>query len=374
MGNLDAKQGYIQTGSLSPYQVSELYISVDSGTTVNNLVVKPCVSLGTQYLSGFKPYSNVCPIYGRTETNLYHTPKNFYDTNNAVWVDAYYYNDTGEFTYNVKYHRDDTYYEIDPNTTYEVQENKTGSGNASCNVCLYDSNKTFIRRFMVHSATASVGVFTATFQTTNEEKYFRVSCEATTTDITIEKGTIKDEVYNFTFPSEAGTVYAGTIDTKTGVFTVTYKRVNLGNLSWSTYSAGVHPIFRVNIGNRKYGSGTSVIPFCSYYTWNGNSSLGTITDSMGDKRLGTQFTNGYICVRDDQYNLDIDAFKQAVAGQSFVYELLEPETYQLTPIELEMFRGYNNLYTDDQNSTVSVTYKQDDIINLYNKIAELISG
>ena len=48
-------------------------------------------------------------------------------------------------------------------------------------------------------------------------------------------------------------------------------------------------------------------------------------------------------------------------GSQVVYELATPQTYQLTPTEVALLKGQNNVWTD--SGEVEVTYKAD--VGLY---------
>ena len=102
--------------------------------------------------------------------------------------------------------------------------------------------------------------------------------------------------YPISWQSEAGTVYGGTLDVTTGVLTVTYGYIA---------------------------------------SYNGESLPGRWISSMDAYSAGSTPTT--------------DA--------QVVYELATPQTYQLTPVEIEMLLGDNNVWADTGDSTV--TYRAD---------------
>ena len=61
---------------------------------------------------------------------------------------------------------------------------------------------------------------------------------------------------------------------------------------------------------------------------------------------------GRLLVHDTAYT-DVAAFKAAMSGVQLVYELATPQTYQLTPVEIEMLLGDNNVWADTGDSTVA---------------------
>ena len=149
-----------------------------------------------------------------------------------------------------------------------------------------------------------------------------------------------------------GTVYGGSLNLTTGELVSTMGMVDLGTLSWSNYTSGTNPVFRVNLSNRKYGSDVTAI--CSNYPFWGNSSLATLTGSLPDKNLGFQITNRYMCIRDTSYT-NATTFKSAMSGVQLVYELATPQTYQLTPKQLLQFTLDNNISANCGD--VEVTYR-----------------
>lgn len=106
----------------------------------------------------------------------------------------------------------------------------------------------------------------------------------------------KGTAYSITFPSEAGTVYGGTLDVTTGLLTVTHG-----------YMAG----------------------------YNGESLPGKWISDRDVYAPGTTPT----------------------IGAQVVYELATPQTYQLTPTEVDLLLGENNVFADTGGT--SVTYRAD---------------
>lgn len=151
--------------------------------------------------------------------------------------------------------------------------------------------------------------------------------------------------------SEAGTVYGGKLDVTTGLLTVTMASVDLGNLYWS-----------VNGGDRF--SATNQMPnvkidsdytaernaYCSMYKW----KAGNLLYAQSDPGFSYYIENNanQLFVKNTTYT-DAAAFKAAMSGVKLVYELATPQTYQLTPTEVEMLFGDNNVWADTGDSTVA---------------------
>jgi len=152
------------------------------------------------------------------------------------------------------------------------------------------------------------------------------------------------------------TVYGGYIDLITGVLTITHEIIDLGNLTWSYFTAQNR--FATKLLDGKY---TGVITgldtaLCSEY------EISSVRfENLGDKKIsvGSNFYNSTTCaivVHDEDYT-DADLFKTALQTDNakLVYELATPITVQLSPEEITAFLGINNFWSDT-NGDISVDY------------------
>lgn len=187
---------------------------------------------------------------------------------------------------------------------------------------------------------------------------------ATISNIQVELGsTVTDyepfgKTYPITFPSEAGTVYGGTLDVTTGLLTVTMAEVDLGTINWFSNSETVPDIFRSSI-DRKFGFGNFNMVCSKYITYTGNNSTGQNIEALVQANGNGLYVNGgsaTFYIADSAYT-NADAFKAAMSGVQLVYELATPQTYQLTPTEVTLLLGDNNVWADTGDSTV--TYRAD---------------
>lgn len=151
--------------------------------------------------------------------------------------------------------------------------------------------------------------------------------------------------------TDAGTVYAGTLDVMTGKLTVTHAIIDLGTLDWSL-SVAERSVFRTDVTGRKYS--TTEIGFCSGYTFYGNATLSVMQNNLPDMEFGFQITKRFICVRDMRYT-DAAAFKTAVSGIMLVYPVTSPSEYDLTPLEIATVTGQNSISADCGDMTVTLT-------------------
>ena len=148
------------------------------------------------------------------------------------------------------------------------------------------------------------------------------------------------------------TVYGGTLDVENGVLVVDSGIVDMGNLTWSyntnyTYSYFSSAISQMKLGNAKIVcSAFDTINPSTDYGFGNNSADGIINVN----------SNAYTTLRArwNQYT-DPDDFKTAVTGQKVVYELATPTTIQLTPNEISLLEGVNNISTDGDK--ITLTYR-----------------
>ena len=156
--------------------------------------------------------------------------------------------------------------------------------------------------------------------------------------------------------SEAGTVYGGTLDVVTGVLTVTYKKISLGDYNYGKsadnnfYISTVTDFKVYGTGTTRYGVG--LCDSFDFLTWNWASQNSTCTCYYNSGY------NGYrIFFHSEEHANDSAAgfktYMQSI-GASFVYELATPLTYQLTGQEVEALVGTNNVWSDGGNVTVAV--------------------
>ena len=142
--------------------------------------------------------------------------------------------------------------------------------------------------------------------------------------------------------------YGGTLDVTTGVLTVTHGGFDMGDYTWTKASDGT---FYTNIASRLTGSGLSSI--CSAYRYIGTGTSSAIASALSEGDYGFYATTKTIRVKDSRYASASD-FKTGVTGQIVYAKLETPVTYQLTPQQIELLKGTNNIWAD--NSTLNVIY------------------
>lgn len=159
--------------------------------------------------------------------------------------------------------------------------------------------------------------------------------------------------YSVTWQTEAGTVYGGYIDLTTGVLTITHVKIKFSDIpesdlrysnnggAWSNY------LFFTNLSTRKRTTQSQ----CSCYNFVTSSEANVPADSYILPSWNT-----YIYIRDDSIT-SVSDFLSNRGNEEVVFEIETPQTYQLTPTEVNTLLGVNNIFAD--TGDVSVQYSVD---------------
>lgn len=342
------------TAGQSSFRMS---IIVNSGYQANNIMLYPMIRLASVSDATFEPYSNVCPISGWTGANVTRTGFNVWD---EEWETGLISPDTGQNVWTNNLIRTRNYISVIPNGSYyfktpialslryyDINKNylgytdKNGSSDVVNGIRVMPDN-TYYLRFQVYN----------TYGTTyNHDICINISDPA-------KNGTYEPShvvTYPISWQSEAGTVYGGTLDVTTGVLTVTMAEVDLGTLTWNAfgeiYSDGFYTALNDGyLSPTVYGSANGI---CEAYQAE-VAQIANLSDKFFTLGSRNVYNNrGSIMLRDSAYSYDnVSALQSALSGVHLVYELATPQTYQLTPTEVEMLLGENNVWADTGDSTV----------------------
>lgn len=155
------------------------------------------------------------------------------------------------------------------------------------------------------------------------------------------------EPYNgHTYTTTLGrTVYGADVEVVDGELVDKMGMVDLGDLNWSYNSTNKRFLAVLSSKATTWDMPNALCSAYQILVW-GNAQ-GDVTK---DKAV---FMNGtHVSVRDTDYT-DTTAFKTAMSGVQLCYELATPQTYQLTPTEVELLQGTNNVWSEGE---VSVEY------------------
>ena len=313
------------------YGIADASVSV----TISNMMIR----LASVTDATFVPYSNICPISGWTGAKVTRTGKNLLNeavadisVSNAVWggypgpTFTGFLLKAGTYALSCSYNVDGFYVKDKDGTSIHVAYNRTST--------TFTNPKT---------QKVSINFYINNVTQADMQSYdYQLELGSTATAYEPYQGS----TYDITFPTEAGTVYGGTLDVVNGVLKVDRAMADLGALNWQ-YNSEAQIFFADPIPRKKWGF-TNVI--CSAYK--------TRTDITGDnwnlldKEVGGGINGYYIYIKDSSYS-DTATFKAAMSGVQLVYELATPITYTLTPHEIKALIGANNVWADTGDVTVA---------------------
>ena len=324
-------------------------IRVRSGQTVN-ITFKPMIRLASISDDTYEPYSNICPISGRTGMTVTRSGNILSD---VTWVDNSVINAQGVISTNngLRY---SSLVPVVIGESYAFLYDNIAGTNYNTRIHGYDSTGAWVQQIVVSSTGNNTGRFRADFTIPSGISYIRVSTGMESGIHAIALGVSAN--YPITWESSVGTVYGGTLDVISGVLTVDRALVDLGNMSWGWSSNGY--FFSSTIQNlieppKTPSEKTTAI--CSMYK---AETTNDIRDNIVDNAFGVVQVNsgvntGRVWIRDTSKGTDAAEFKTEVTGQTLVYPLATPQTYQLTPTEVQTLLGENLVYSDADDVTVN---------------------
>ena len=175
------------------------------------------------------------------------------------------------------------------------------------------------------------------------------------------------QTYDITFPSEAGTVYGGTLDVTTGELVVDRAIMTLdGTQSLSPNGkTSVSSRFGLNVAGKAVGE-RNILSNMFYTT-------PIFVDDVG--WVYGRAASNYV-----EFSLPPDIEQTTAAGKAWFaenptqlcYELATPITYQLTPQEITSLLGTNNVWADTGNTEVE--YRASTKMYIDKKITEAVSA
>lgn len=351
---------YDGTSAMAGNPINKLQLRVPagfSGTCAFKLYISDTADIET-----FSPYSNICPITGRTGAKVSRTGVNVWD---EEWEVGTYSGTTGEKVSGSTNIRSKNRIPVLPNATYYC---KTPF---AMYVFEYDADGNYLgyvtklNNTIVTKGTTRYVTFyvLAGYGTTYNHD---ISINYPATDTAYHSG--KDNAtYSIDWESEAGTVYGGSLDVTTGVLTVDRAMVVLnGSENWYAYQA--FEGFLLSRPDMKYGIRQNGIS---------NMLVNSKTATTGQKNamwLGVNTQYIYVIGVYETMGSTVEDFKSYLENNNLEIEipLATPQTYQLTPQEVKTLLGNNNIYSDTGDS--SVTYPADTKLYIDGKIAAALGG
>ena len=296
--------------------------------------------------SGTPSPDNVRPISGRTEVVTQRTGVNVWDEEWEVGG----INANGEPIVGTTAIRSKNFIKVEPNAEYYFHTSANGRNNPF----FYDENKNFVQRYGSYITNSQItvpsdchymkfGMTSAYGATYNND--ISINYPSTDTDYHAYQGT--------TYTTALGrTVYGGTLDVVSGELTVDRAMVTLdGDEDWSLYAPpNYDETYWMQISDKMKQILTSI---SSAYenadaVWEsaGVGKYGVFSDHPTLPRLYFRPPNSSIT--------SLGEWKTWLASNPLqvVYTLATPTTYQLTPQEVELLTGTNNVWSDGGDVTL----------------------
>jgi len=379
---IDADGVGTDTGSGKDITISSTFnlrIRIASGVTMSNKAFYPMIRLATESDSSFAPYENICPISGYDKIEVLSCGKNLLDFNAPTRTDT---NATIKINGNtVTFTSTATYY---PRMVYDLTPFKTvnnghlrisGVGNASgsnTSIRIYDGSTVKYNFNITTNTTFDTDINIGNID--NPELFFYISTTSSASvgqtlsvsNFILCADSLTDKTYvpyhKTTDLSESlgQTVYGGTYEPRTGLFTVTHKVIDMGEKTY-TYnsSSGNVNLYSTSISDIKTTAGEH--PFiCECY----DSVVARGTDAT-ISRWNAYATDTNIYVNDSRYSADATGandLKTALSGIKLVYELATPFTIQLTPHEIALSQGY--AYISTNGTLIALDYHNGEMARL----------
>lgn len=169
------------------------------------------------------------------------------------------------------------------------------------------------------------------------------------------------------FPSEAGTVYGGTLDVTTGELTVDKAAVDMGTIDWMKGNRNNDDTGYIFRSNRQLPVKVSSVAVSSEFAFEYNV---TSWETLGVNEMTVSNNAAYGVIICANYSTLAD-LKAAISGVTLVYELAAPLVYHLTPREVTTLLGNNNIFAD--TGDISLTYAVDTKTYIDDKIAAIVA-
>ena len=339
--------------------------------------------------SGDPSPTNVRPISGHTEVNVYRTGKNllnFLNSRTSNGITFTYDETTGAMsvsgTATANAYSDGSAsistankYVYLPKGTYYVSLNGTLNAN--------NFPRYYIQQVTKDGAAtlALAGYSDASFELTADAYvYFRIqvgSGETVNTTLypQIAKAQSDFEAPQSTiYPITLGqTVYGGTLDVVSGVLTVDRGAVDLGTLNWTSYNTAFYATLSSIAMGKTYPSISDIPAMFSdrYAPYNWQYGLGTAPNLPDNIIYGDAGNAHNLYIKATAYSTAAE-FKTAMSGIYAYYPLATPTTVQLTATQVSTLLGENNVWSDA--GTVEVVYRADTGLYIDKKLAQALNA
>ena len=319
------------------------YIQVEEGSTATS----------------FAPYSNICPISGRTGLSVYRTGKNLGEFENGYNIVA-----DGSIGANAKRCATVNPIKIINGISY-VFTSETG---LQCIYAVFNGN-TLVRRTsgIASGSTLDTSGGTDLYVCAYGSSDYTATVETDKPMVRISSSSSDYEPYNgntyaVDWTTEAGTVYGGTVDVVSGVLTVDRACVNLST-SWYWYVSSTQPTGKTVVATTDFPEHNGNAAICSHYKH--SNTMYIVNLQLGEFIVSDGGKGAYFCFKNESGGT-AQEFKDIITAQETAgtpiqvcYELATPLTYQLTPTQVAVLTGTNNVWSD--GGPITIVYALDEV-------------
>ena len=197
---------------------------------------------------------------------------------------------------------------------------------------------------------------------------FKTSSNAEPLDIVLSQIKVLEDTtsdtpteYPVTWQTEAGTVYGGIRDITTGVLTVEWVSFDMGLLEWdynTNYNYPYYTTVTTLSGVTRAAGVRAVMCECYKAINNINASTMRSSDSYdGCICINSGVSNPRLILQDLNIT-DINDFQTAIEGKKCICKLVTPQTYQLTPQEVQMLAGNNTIWNTAGDTALTYMAKK----------------
>ena len=154
-------------------------------------------------------------------------------------------------------------------------------------------------------------------------------------------------------------IFGGYVDLISGMLVVDKVMVDLGTLDWVYNTTQVG--FYASIPNTTWFSDMEIIS--SAYEYVGVRSDSWLNTALNGQMASGSYNGVQLKVKNTAYT-DAATFKSAMNGVQLVYELATPQTYQLTPQQVNTLVGTNDVWSDSGQVEVRIAESMRDVDTL----------
>lgn len=332
----------IATDTSSPTYETNKYrncrIQAYTGTQFNHKVYKPQLESGTSTTT-FAPYSNICPISGRTEASVNQGSVDITTLYNGQIQSGGNFSWNNNRISNANSSQMNTYFLKKGTHTLTFNKlNQSAPDLVECTVLTKNDNFEIVDNFATtwHS-------LPYTFELTADAYvYFTARKDYNTALNTADyKTLIIDETHTKEFGQ---TVYGGTLDLNSGLLTVDRIKPNTDSLAFY-YFTGDYARFRISLTEYGKTSTSSQVLTDLISSLYEAASYDNVYNHSKDGIIAMSSNGMEIYIYDSRYT-DITAFRQYLSDKDIVYPLATPTTIQLSPEALTLLKGLNVISTD----------------------------